>query len=323
MSGKTDPVEKRTITLELPNVSTYMKKIGEQTRSPPQHVAGIGWHILAYPSVVDKVTYLSCFLEGENAFKWTAWVEATFRIVKKDAGGFDHKHSFRKQFMGKEPLGNDWGWPKFVTSEKLLNAANGLVVNNSIEIRVDISVTDVCGAWFNVFDTAGALAADIKLKVGDSVFYANKGYLSVMSSVFRDMFAFTEAAEGKKKTEQLELKDLDAGEFKEFLGVIYPTCYPIIDANVLSLFRIADRFDVKRVIADCEYHLFVANSVPLFDKLKLAADLNRDHLKAIDHLISEMPCNDITAINQNDNKDQLGVDVLHALLDKHIRICHP
>ncbi|KAH7716829.1 Protein BATH-38 [Aphelenchoides avenae] len=176
-------------------------------------------------------------------------------------------------------------------------------------------------ASFNVLETDGALAADIKLKVGDGVFYANKGYLSVVSSVFRDMFAFTEAAERNEEREEIELKDLDAGEFKEFLGVIYPTRYPITDANVISIFRIADRYDVKRVVAECERHLAGVNKVPWFDKLKLAVDLNREQLK--DHLISKMTCKDVKAIDQNENKSQLGLDVLQDLLHKHIAIHHP
>ncbi|KAH7709388.1 Protein BATH-36 [Aphelenchoides avenae] len=203
--------------------------------------------------------------------------------------------------MGQEPLRDRRGCRKFVTSEKLLNAANGFVVGDSVEIRVDISVTGVCGASFNVFETVGAPA-------------------EVVSSVFCDMFALTEATGSKKETEELELKDLNANDFKEFLGVVYPTHYPVTDANVISLFRIADRFDVKRAIADCEYHLCGDNSVPWFDKLKLAVDLKRDHLK--DHLISEMTCDDIEAVNHNENKNQLGMDVLQALLDKHISVHH-
>ncbi|KAH7716798.1 BTB/POZ domain-containing protein [Aphelenchoides avenae] len=319
MSEKTHPVEKGTITLKLNDVSTYMTEMDQLSESTRQQVAGIEWCIRAYPQVLDNGTYLSCYLRGENASKWTAWVDATFRIVK-NGGEFGNQYSFRK-LLGNFTLGNNWGWPKFVTSEMLLSAANGLVVNNSVEIRADFSVTNVCGASFSVFETAGALAADIKLKVGDSVFYANKGYLSVVSPVFRDMFTLNDNAEGKKETEEIELKDLDASEFKEFLGVVYPTCYPITDTNVIRMFRIAVRFDVKRVIADCESHLFGANNVPWFDKLKLAVDLKRDRLK--DHLISKMTCNDITAVNQNENKRQLGVEVLRTLLDKHIRICHP
>ncbi|KAH7699730.1 hypothetical protein AAVH_33163, partial [Aphelenchoides avenae] len=84
-------------------------------------------------------------------------------------------------------------------------------------------LANVCGASLDVFETDGAFPADIKLKVGDSFFYVNKGYLSVVSSVFRDMFAFTESAESKIEMEPIELKDLDASEFREFLGVIYPT----------------------------------------------------------------------------------------------------
>ncbi|KAH7716805.1 Protein BATH-38 [Aphelenchoides avenae] len=321
MSGKTDLVKTGTLTLKINKVSTYMTKIGERTRSPTQQVAGIGWHVFAYPSVVDKVTHLSCFLSGENASKWSAWVDATFRIVKANAGGLGKEASFRKQLIGKEPLGKDWGWNKFVTSKELLGSASGFVVNDSVEISVDFCVRDLYGASFNVFETAGALGADIKLKVGDSVFYANKGYLTVVSPVFHDMFVLAQSAKDEKETEDLELKDVNASEFKEFLGVIYPTCYPITDANVISVYRLADRFDVKRVIADCEYHLFGDNSVPWFDKLKLAVDLNRAHLK--DHLISKMTCDDIKTVNQNQDKDRLGVDVLKALLDKHIRLCHP
>ncbi|KAH7696019.1 Protein BATH-38, partial [Aphelenchoides avenae] len=146
-------------------------------------------------------------------------------------------------------------------------------------------------------------------------------YLSVVSSVFRDTFALTEVAERNEKTDEIELKDLDVGEFREFLGVIYPTRYPITDVNAISVFRTADRYDVKRVVADCERHLAGTNSVPWFDKLKLAVDLNREQLK--DHLISKMTCDDVKIIDQNENKGQLGVDVLQALLHKHIAIHHP
>ncbi|KAH7716810.1 BTB/POZ domain-containing protein [Aphelenchoides avenae] len=316
MPGRTNPAEKRTILLKINNISTYMTKIVQRSESPRHQVAGIEWYILTYPQVVNNITYLSCYLAGANENKWTAWVNATFRIFKKNGGRFGNEYSFRKKLMGKEPLADCCGWPKFV----LLNAASGFVVEDSIEIRADISVADVCGASFNAFETAGALAADIKLKVGDSVFYANKGYLSVVSSVFRDMFALTEAAEGKGRMDEIELKGLDANEFKVFLGVVYPTCYPVTDGNVISLFRIADRFDVKRVIADCESLLMGTNSVPWFDKLKLALNLNRVHLK--DHLISKMTCDDIKSVNQNEKKRLLGVDVLQALLEKHLGMHH-
>ncbi|KAH7666372.1 CRE-BATH-38 protein [Aphelenchoides avenae] len=175
-------------------------------------------------------------------------------------------------------------------------------------------LANVCGTSLDVFETDGAFPSDIKLKVGDNVFYVNKGYLSVVSSVFRDMFAFTEAAENKIEMEPIELKDLDAREFQEFLGVIYPTRRAITDANVI---RIADRFGVKGVMADCESHLYSASSVPVFDKLKLTVDFGLNDLR--DYLVSAMPPDDIRAINENENKGQLGADVLGGLLDRLIR----
>ncbi|KAH7713534.1 hypothetical protein AAVH_19121 [Aphelenchoides avenae] len=79
---KTEPTEKGTITLKINNVSTYMTQTGQRTRSPLQQVAGVAWRIYAYPAVFDNTTYLGCFLEGVNASKWTAWVDASFQIVK-------------------------------------------------------------------------------------------------------------------------------------------------------------------------------------------------------------------------------------------------
>ncbi|KAH7709391.1 hypothetical protein AAVH_23363 [Aphelenchoides avenae] len=184
------------------------------------------------------MTRLSCFLVGENPSKWTAWVDATLRIAKNH-GGFGEEASFRRKLLGKEPLADAWGWNEFLT------------------------VAVVCGASFNVFEIVGAFGADVKLKVGDSIFYTNKGYLSVVSSVFRDTFALMDATASNIELEEIELKDLNAGAFEEFLGVIYPTRYPItgklrstdfpfrmwlanecfLDANVVSLFRIADRYN--------------------------------------------------------------------------------
>lgn len=115
LSFAAEPSVKGTLTLKISNVSAYMRKIGQSVRSPRQQVAGLGWHIEVYPSVDGNTTYLECYLEGTNAFKWSASVDATFRLVKKN-GGFGKERSFRKQ-LGSEPLAGDQGWDKFVTSE--------------------------------------------------------------------------------------------------------------------------------------------------------------------------------------------------------------
>ncbi|KAH7695908.1 BTB/POZ domain-containing protein, partial [Aphelenchoides avenae] len=223
-----DPVLQGTLALEIRNISTFMKDSGQSVTSPRQQVAGLRWLLEAYPQVVDDVTCLSCYLKCEqNAFKWSASLYGTFRIVTKN-GGFGKEKNFPKwRLVGKEPLGDSWGWSKFITSNELQNPDSGFVVDDSVKILADFSVTDVCGVACNVFETVDALAADVKLKVGDRVFYANKGYLSVVSSVFRDMFALTKAAEDNTEMEEVELSDLNANEFMEFLGVVYPTRYSI------------------------------------------------------------------------------------------------
>ncbi|KAH7716804.1 hypothetical protein AAVH_15753 [Aphelenchoides avenae] len=404
-----------TLKLKINNISSYMKQVGKQARSPPQHVAGIEWHVLAYPSVVDKITRLSCFLVGENSCRWTAWVDATFRIVKDD-GGLGEEASFRRKLLGKEPL-------KTPETGRLLSAGSGFVVDDFVEIRVDFSVSDVCGASFDVFETDGALAADIKLKVGDSIFHANKGYLSVVSSVFRDTFALTE---GKKDIYEIELKDLEVqGVPRRDLSHSLP--HPRRERRQ----SLPHCGPLQRTACDsgCKRHLLSASKVPGFDKLKLSVDLNRDDLRKLlsadrgivvdhsveiraglsvadtdgalfngfetakslaadiklkylsvvssvlrdmlgvtaaagaeqikkemeelelkdldvsefkeflgvklklaaglsrdhlkKHLISRMTCDDIHTVNQDENKKQLGMDVLEALMDAHIRICRP
>ncbi|KAH7709369.1 hypothetical protein AAVH_23341 [Aphelenchoides avenae] len=63
------------------------------------------------------------------------------------------------------------------------------------------------------------------------------------------------------------------------------------------------------------------NSVHWFDKLKLAVDLNRGLLK--DRLIQKMTWDDFETIDQHENKDQLRMDVLQALIDEHFPVCRP
>ncbi|KAH7701094.1 BTB/POZ domain-containing protein, partial [Aphelenchoides avenae] len=222
------PTLKGTLALKISNVFTYMTRTGQSSESPRQHVAGLRWFLRAYPYVDDNVTYLACYLMCEkNASKWSASVYATFRIVKT-SGGFGKATNFPKwRLVGQEPLADSWGWDTFIKSEELQNPDSGFVVDDSVEILADFSVTDVCGAAYNVFEAVGALAADVKLKVGDSIFYANKGYLSVVSSVFRDMFTLTNTAEYSEEMDEIELKDLKASEFMEFLGIVYPTRFTI------------------------------------------------------------------------------------------------
>ncbi|KAH7660474.1 hypothetical protein AAVH_43741, partial [Aphelenchoides avenae] len=153
MAEKSDQTVMGTLTLKISNISTFMTKIDQRIQSPRQQVAGLRWFIYAYPTMVDNVTYLSCFLAGASAFKWSASVDATFRIVKKNGGGFGNETSFSKKLMGKKPLDEGFGYRTFAKSEALLSATNDFVVSDSVEIRVDIIVTDVCGAAFNVFET--------------------------------------------------------------------------------------------------------------------------------------------------------------------------
>lgn len=61
------------------------------------------------------------------------------------------------------------------------------------------------------------------------------------------MFALTKAGEKKDEMEEIHLEDLDASAFKEFLGTIYPTRYPIT-GKLRSTESVSSKRDLYRIL---------------------------------------------------------------------------
>lgn len=50
---------------------------------------------------------------------------------------------------------------------------------------------------------------------------------------------------------------------------------------MISIYRLADFYDVKERFLDCEKYLLGQNGVPIFDKLLIADELHRKHLRVV------------------------------------------
>ncbi|KAH7714076.1 BTB and MATH domain-containing protein 38 [Aphelenchoides avenae] len=224
-----DPTVKGTVTLRIAGITKYMDKAGQVTRSDVVQCGGLGWYITAKPVDHEGKRYLACFLEGLSGGPWSAWVSRTMRIVNKDYAESDHMDkdyaesdhivNASESLYGSGSLSPGWGHHQFISKEALLSPENGFVTDDAVVIRVDFTIKNVYSCAFDIFGDEDALPSDVKFIVEDTAFYANKGYLSVISPMFRTMFSSNFAESGMQ---EIPLEDIKAHDFRQFLMAVYP-----------------------------------------------------------------------------------------------------
>ncbi|KAH7720117.1 BTB/POZ domain-containing protein [Aphelenchoides avenae] len=310
-SASASPLPKGAIVLKI---DSFIKTF--QSQSDKICVGGLQWQL----TVRRWKEYMHCFLQGSHLdgdSAWSACIEGCIRVVNKKPTLKDRTFSFNGVSIGQPLLEDMAGTLIFfdkTASAALLNPEGGFIEHDSVEVRVDFTVKSVCGAPFDVCTVDGAYPSDAKLLVENTVFHVNKGYLSVISPVFCAMFS-DKYTEGNK--EGIPLHDIKAEDFKQFLMAVYPMRQPITDANVISIYRLADFYDVKERFLDCEKYLLGQNGVPIFDKLLIADELHRKHLR-VDKLIESMSREDFIAVTEAENKRKLDPETVHEILGWHV-----
>lgn len=312
-----DPTVKGTITLRIAGITEYMDKIGQETKSDVVQCGGLGWYIVAKPENEDGKRYLACFLYGPSEGTWSAWVSHTMSVVNKDATGIDHIARGNEILHGSGLLTTGWGHRQFISKGALLTQKNGFVTDDAVAIRVDFTIKNVYGAAFDIFGDEDALPSDVEFIVEDAAFYANKGYLSVISPMFRTMFASNFVENGRQ---EIPLRNVKADDFRQFLMAVYPMQQQLTDTNVLPIFRLADYFRVDRLFASCEGYLKGKNGVPVIDKLIVADALGRTDLR--ESIISKLTKSDVKSIAEDENSTKLKKELLLDILKKHVKICN-
>ncbi|CAG8563460.1 13747_t:CDS:2 [Funneliformis mosseae] len=110
---------------------------------------------------------------------------------------------------------------------------------------------------------------DIILKVENTHFLVHKPFLSLASEFFNDLFTLatpnsnekiTNANEREGSNLVLEIIEENVSSFQDMLSFIYPnTILDISWENVENLFRIADKFIIKKLTNSCD--LFLQNNL--------------------------------------------------------------
>ncbi|GMR55352.1 hypothetical protein PMAYCL1PPCAC_25547, partial [Pristionchus mayeri] len=90
------------------------------------------------------------------------------------------------------------------------------------------------------------------IKIGDKKLHVSKEYLSVHSPVFKTLF-FGDFAE--KNKEEVEIKDIVYEEFLDLLHLVYFRTSELTDRNVSHVLKLADRFQMARIMTLCENYL--------------------------------------------------------------------
>ncbi len=94
--------------------------------------------------------------------------------------------------------------------------------------------------------------SDVTLKVGTKRFYAHKFVLAVNSEVFRAMFSESDWMESKQKAVSLEETDECSEVFGEFLKFLYSGRVTVNNDNLVALYRLADKYNVRGLHVSCE-----------------------------------------------------------------------
>ena len=92
--------------------------------------------------------------------------------------------------------------------------------------------------------------SDIRLEIGDQVFYAHKLILSAASSVFNSMFN-SGWKEGGKDVLKLEETDECTKHFDKFLNFIYTSSIVLVESYVWPIFLLADKYEVTSLYEEC------------------------------------------------------------------------
>ncbi|KAF1767611.1 hypothetical protein GCK72_007570 [Caenorhabditis remanei] len=116
---------------------------------------------------------------------------------------------------------------------------------------------------------------DVVLLVQNRKFYVNKKQLAVHSKFFHRMF-FGGFEETEK--DEIEIKDLDASQFHNFLEAVYGVLY-VDDSIVEGLIELADRLDCEHILKKCKDHLMEMKNGPSNKLLRMAIRYDMKPLK--------------------------------------------
>ncbi|KAH7702146.1 Protein BATH-36 [Aphelenchoides avenae] len=114
-------------------------------------------------------------------------------------------------------------------------------------------------------DVAELPLSDVTICVGEETVRTNRGYLSVYSTYFSEVFGSHSTADGEVAG---ILNGIGATDFAEFLLAVYPNSKALDESNVTLLAKMSDRFGVATLMERCVLFL-LTSKIALGKKLAL------------------------------------------------------
>ncbi|KAL3080852.1 hypothetical protein niasHT_032880 [Heterodera trifolii] len=137
-----------TLTMKIEKFSEFTKeKVGSRRNSEAVQMKGFEWKISAEITTdkedgTDKYLgfYLLCFAPPKNdGICWSCECSATLRIVSQNSGTADFSHhKFDRIFNNKA---NSWGFPKFTSTEFIMDPDKGLYDSDEDKVTLAVDLT--------------------------------------------------------------------------------------------------------------------------------------------------------------------------------------
>ncbi|KAF1767512.1 hypothetical protein GCK72_007471 [Caenorhabditis remanei] len=242
-------------------------KENEDIFSPEEQHFDADWYI-GLARMGEKV-WAYTFVDDESE---EYSIETEFKIIIISANGRNMSEKFEYTFTSSENVG--YGGD-LISREELLK---DYLIDGKLKVEVHVKILKMTGierCILRFFDESMKEFSDVVLVAGERKFYVSKLFLASHSSYFKSLLLGN--FEESKKSE-VELKDIDSGDFQCFLEVLHGE-EAINDDTVVGIVRLADMYDAPTAHRRCEQFLMKESEKSLKEKLELAAKYKMRRVK--------------------------------------------
>uniref|UniRef100_A0ACD5X092 Uncharacterized protein n=1 Tax=Avena sativa TaxID=4498 RepID=A0ACD5X092_AVESA len=331
----------------------------EHMESSTFTVGGHDWRIDCYPNGCSwrPSGCVALFLRRtSSSAKGGGVAIASVRFSVLDQYG----NPWRTKTWPRRPfsIGDDWGWPDFISHEDLDLEKEKLLTDNCLMVLCDVTVdlgmcTEAClytpvvvpepaaaveapAPPFEIDDELTKLIwekerANVEIKVGGETLAAHRWMLGPRSPVFQADLSLAFGT-GGKKTAVLQIEDMDAEVVRTLLEFIYKNMLPekkrlVLETAAMAerLLVAADRYELQKLKRICEEALCKhIGMTSVADTLALAERHGCPVLKEACMQFISSPGN-LGAVVATDGFEQLKTGCPPALVDlmaKQIALVH-
>ncbi|KAF8368659.1 hypothetical protein PRIPAC_86488, partial [Pristionchus pacificus] len=229
---------------------------------------GFKWTMVAVKS--DRNGYTNFALKCVAAYNGEWKCDTELEIRHYGSYGIAHSVECKEQQFCFNANSNiwvhecNWGW-SIMSHSYYLNEDKSI-----LEFHITLINSESGEADPGMFAVPNRMS-NVILKIGDEKLHVSKELLAVQSPVFETLF-FGEFVEKGKA--EVEIKDVDCKEFLDLLHLIYLGTMKITDHAVIHMLKLADRFQMERVLNQAKIHLTESTGFDVMAKLLIADQYN-------------------------------------------------